>query len=135
VFTENERAYLDGQRLCRLATVNVRGEVHVVPCGFAYREEQGVIEITGFTLERSRKYRDVRATGRAAIVVDDMASVDPWWPRGIEVRGQAVAVGTGDEAVIRLYPARLVAWGLDTGPLQPPHARDVPAGEMTAPRS
>jgi pyridoxamine 5'-phosphate oxidase family protein len=130
VFTENERAYLQDQRLCRLATVNLAGDVHVVPCGFSYREELGAIEITGFTLERSRKYRDVRQTGRAAVVVDDLETVDPWRPRGIEIRGRAEALGTGDDAVIRLYPARLVAWGLDTGPLQPANARDVADGQM-----
>jgi PPOX class F420-dependent enzyme/OxyR family protein len=127
MFTESELAYLEGQRLCRLATIGVDGSLHVVPCGFSYNVDLGTIDITGFDLERSRKFRDVVASGRAALVIDDMESVDPWRPRGIEVRGSAGGIGTGSDAVIRVIPQRLIGWGLDTGPMQPPYARDVPA--------
>ena len=34
----------------------------------------------------SKKFGDVTRTGRAAIVIDDLASVDPWRPRGIKIR-------------------------------------------------
>jgi len=34
-------------------------------------------------------------TGWAAIVVDDLVSVDPWTPRMLEIRGRAEAVPTG----------------------------------------
>ena len=40
-------------------------------------------------LSETKKFRDVARTGRAAIVIDDLASTDPWRPRGIEVRGVA----------------------------------------------
>ena len=55
--------------------------------------------------------RGARRSGRAAIVVDDLASVDPWRPRGIEVRGRAEAVD-GDRPLIRIRPDRVVSWGL-----------------------
>ena len=50
-------------------------------------------------------------TGRAAIVIDDMASTDPWHPRGIEVRGRGEAV-VFPAPMIRIHPARVVSWGL-----------------------
>jgi hypothetical protein len=37
----------------------------------------------------------VRRNGRAAIVIDDLASLDPWQPRGIEIRGRAEDGHTG----------------------------------------
>jgi pyridoxamine 5'-phosphate oxidase family protein len=52
----------------------------------------------------------VRATGRAAIVIDDLASTDPWRPRGVEVRGRAEALDR--PPLIRIYPERVVSWGL-----------------------
>ena len=42
--------------------------------------------------ERSKKFRDVVRTGRAAIVIDDLASTDPWRPSAVEVRGGAEAI-------------------------------------------
>ena len=38
----------------------------------------------------------------------------PWRPRGIEVRGRAEAIAD-PEPLIRIHPARIVSWGLDTG--------------------
>jgi pyridoxamine 5'-phosphate oxidase family protein len=37
-FTAAEIAYLQSQRLGRLATVNEKGDLHVVPVGFRYVE-------------------------------------------------------------------------------------------------
>ena len=111
-FGEPELAYLRGaRRLARLATVGKDGTPHVVPVGFSYNAEHDTIDITGRDFARTKKYRDVRRSGRAAIVVDDLASVDPWRPRGIEVRGRAEAVD-GDRPLIRIRPDRVVSWGL-----------------------
>lgn len=46
--------------------------------------------------------------------VDDLASTDPWRPRGIEVRGRAEALD-GDRPLIRIHPERVVPWGLEPG--------------------
>jgi pyridoxamine 5'-phosphate oxidase family protein len=111
-FGETELAYLHGaRRLGRLATVGKDGTPHVVPVGFKYNAEHDTIDITGRDFERTKKYRDVKTTGRAAFVVDDLASVDPWRPRGIEVRGRAEALD-GDRPLIRIRPDRVVSWGL-----------------------
>jgi pyridoxamine 5'-phosphate oxidase family protein len=59
-------------------------------------------------MERTKKYRD----GRAAIVVDDLTSLDPWRPRAVEIRGRAEAVA-GPTPLIRIHPERVVSWGLE----------------------
>ena len=43
----------------------------------------------------TKKYRDVQANPWAAIVVDDLASTNPWSPRMLEVRGRAETVASG----------------------------------------
>jgi pyridoxamine 5'-phosphate oxidase family protein len=116
VFTEAELRYLTGgQQLGRIATVGVDGTPHVVPVGWIYNAARDTIDIGGHELERSKKFRDVARTGRAAIVIDDLESTDPWRPRGVEVRGlgEAIALPT---PLIRLYPERIVSWGLAQGP-------------------
>jgi pyridoxamine 5'-phosphate oxidase family protein len=45
-------------------------------------------------------------------VIDDLASIDPWHPRAIEVRCRAEAIDH-PEALIRIYPDRVVSWGLE----------------------
>jgi pyridoxamine 5'-phosphate oxidase family protein len=92
-FTDSELGYLTGERrLARLATVGQDGTPHVVPVGWTYNAELDAIEIGGHDFERSKKFRDVEAGGRAAVVIDDLASTDPWRPRGVEVRGRAEAI-------------------------------------------
>ena len=113
VFTEAELGYLAGGRqLGRLATVGADGTPHVVPVGWIYNAARDAIDIGGRELERTKKFRDVARSGRAAIVIDDIASVNPWRPRAIEVRGRAEAV-LEPEALIRIHPERIVAWGID----------------------
>jgi pyridoxamine 5'-phosphate oxidase family protein len=85
VFTDAELRYLTGGRqLGRIATAGADGTPHVVPVGWIYNPARDAIEIGGIELERSKKFRDIARTGRAAIVVDDVESTDPWRPRGVE---------------------------------------------------
>ncbi|HEY3095651.1 MAG TPA: PPOX class F420-dependent oxidoreductase [Acidimicrobiia bacterium] len=110
-FTPRELAYLQGERrLARIATVDKNGTPHVAPVGWSYNADREAIDVGGHSLEQTKKYRDVRATGRAAIVIDDLASTDPWRPRGVEVRGRAEALDR--PPLIRIYPERVVSWGL-----------------------
>jgi pyridoxamine 5'-phosphate oxidase family protein len=112
VFTEHELDYLHGQRrLARLATVGQDGTPHVVPSGFVHNLELDTIDLGGHDLEQTKKWRDVARSGRAAIVIDDLASVDPWRPRAIEVRGRAETI-PAPEALIRIHPERIISWGL-----------------------
>jgi pyridoxamine 5'-phosphate oxidase family protein len=52
--------------------------------------------------------------GRAAIVIDDLESTYPWRPRAIEVRGRAEAIALLTP-LIRIYPERIISWGLEQG--------------------
>ena len=55
----------------------------------------------------------------AALVVDDIASTDPWTVRGVEIRGSAEALADVDppmpgvsRELIRITPRRIISWGL-----------------------
>ncbi|MEA2381151.1 MAG: pyridoxamine 5-phosphate oxidase family protein [Solirubrobacteraceae bacterium] len=100
------------RRLGRIATVGEDGTPHVVPVGFRYNAEHDAIDVGGRDLTRTKKFRDAARTGRAAIVIDDLASVDPWRPRAVEVRGRAEALAE-PAPVIRIHPEWVVSWGLD----------------------
>lgn len=113
VFREAELNYLRGGRqLGRLATVGADGTPHVVPVGWIYNAARDTIDISGIDLERSKKFRDIVRSGRAAIVIDDLESVDPWRPRGVEVRGRGEAIAL-PTPLIRIHPERIVSWGLE----------------------
>lgn len=106
-FTELELAYLRESRLARIATVGVDGMPHVVPTGWSYNAELGTIDVGGSDLGATRKAGDVRRTGVAALVVDDV--LPPWHPRCVEVRGTAEIVAG---PLIRIHPTHIVSWGL-----------------------
>lgn len=115
VFSAAELRYMTGGRqLGRIATVGADGTPHVVPVAWIYNAARDAIDIGGHELERSKKFRDVARTGRAAIVIDDMASTDPWRPRAIEVRGRAEAIAL-PTPLIRIHPERIISWGLEPG--------------------
>jgi pyridoxamine 5'-phosphate oxidase family protein len=111
-FSEAELAYLLGdRRLARVATVGKDGTPHVVPVGWSYNADEDTIDVGGRDFESTKKYRDVQRSGRAAIVFDDLASTNPWRPRGVEVRGRAEAIAE-PTPLIRIYPDRVVSWGV-----------------------
>jgi pyridoxamine 5'-phosphate oxidase family protein len=120
-FTEKEIDYLRGQLLGRLATVGGDGSPHVVPVGFRVDADGQAIEVGGHGMSGSKKWRDLQANPRVAFVVDDLESVNPWTPRGIEVRGRAeLHAGGGekfgpgwDAAWIRIVPQRIMSWGIE----------------------
>jgi|SRR5579859_6304140 len=126
-FTEKEIDYLRGQRLGRLATSNEQGELHVTPVGFLYNAELETIDIGGRRggFGSSRKFRDAAQTGKVAFVVDDAQA--PRLIRGIEIRGRAEAHASGgdqehpgyDPAFIRLWPTRIISWGIEREEYQP----------------
>lgn len=115
-FTDAELEYLTERqpgRLGRIATVGKDGTPHVVPVGWRFNPDHDSIDVGGRDLPRTKKFRDARRTGRAAIVIDNLASVDPWSPRGIEVRGRAEVIEE-PRPLIRVHPERIVSWGLES---------------------
>jgi pyridoxamine 5'-phosphate oxidase family protein len=133
-FTPAEIAYLQGQRLGRLATVGPDGQPHVVPVGFRFNPELDAIDIGGHDFAKRKKYRDVQHNPRVAFVVDDLASVSPWRPRMLEIRGTAEVLGSGGEQVItgfdremfRIRPHRIVSIGIEGGENFGLNARSIP---------
>ena len=112
--------YLASQLLGRLATAGADHKPHVVPTSFSYNAELGTVDIGGHRVAETKKYRDVQANGWAAIVVDDLVSVDPWRARFLEIRGRAEAIPTGGahlgpgfgDAFIRIHPERINSFGI-----------------------
>jgi pyridoxamine 5'-phosphate oxidase family protein len=126
-FTDLEREYLTEhrpERLGRIATVGKEGTPHVVPVGWRLNREPETIDVGGMDLANTKKFRDVRRTGRASIVIDELISVDPWQPRGIEIRGAAEAI-EGDRSMIRIHPERVISWGIEDTDFTRRYSRSV----------
>ena len=121
IFTAAEVEYLTTQRLGRLATAGADGRPHVVPVAFRYNPDLESIDIGGHRFASRKKYRDVQANPWAAIVVDDLASTNPWRPRMLEIRGRVEVLADGggalgpgfDDEMMRIHPVRIAAFGLD----------------------
>ncbi len=111
-FTEAEASYLAEGFLGRLATASESGQPHVVPV--AYRFDGTCIHFGGWNLSRSRKFAELAANPKVAIVVDDVVSTRPWRVRGVEVRGLARPyVDRDGETMVRIEPSEVRAWGLE----------------------
>jgi pyridoxamine 5'-phosphate oxidase family protein len=136
VFLQVEIDYLATQKLGRLATAQPDGTLQVSPVGFRYNAELAVIDISGYSMAASKKYRNVADNGRVAFVVDDIASEQPWRVRCLEIRGLGEAIaspsdsaaGTADP-IIRVHPRRIISFGIDDPDVAPhllvPSRRDV----------
>ncbi len=118
LFTQAELDYLTSQRLGRLATVSPAGQVQNNPVNF-FVDADGTITIGGGALGASKKFRNVQEGSTVSLVVDDLASVDPWVPRGIEIRGSGVALTDHEPPVpglsrqiITITPSQIISWGL-----------------------
>lgn len=112
-FTLEERAYLADQRLGRIATPSPTSEPDIAPVTFTLMSD-GRLEIHGLDNPKTIKWRNVAATGRAAFVIDDLASTDPWRPRGVKLRGAATAdVDPDGRKVIRITPEVIWSWGIN----------------------
>ena len=135
-FTASELDYLATQRLGRLATAQPDGTLQVSPVGFQYNPDTTTIDIVGYRMAASRKFRNVADNGRIAFVVDDIASVEPWRVRCLEIRGRAEAIDLAadsstnlDGAIIRIHLTRIISFGIDEPDQEPhlliPNSRDV----------
>ncbi|ATY14812.1 PPOX class F420-dependent oxidoreductase [Amycolatopsis sp. AA4] len=136
MFTDAELAYLAAQPLARIATQQPNGTLQVSPVAFSWNPDTRTIDVSGYRLTRSRKYRNVEANGQVALVVDDQPSTNPMRIRCLEIRGRAEAVpdafapdGHLDGTVIRVHPQRIISVGIDDPDHDPldlkPNNRDV----------
>jgi pyridoxamine 5'-phosphate oxidase family protein len=116
--TEVERKFLDRQQRGHLSTIGPDGAPQVKPLGFSYNEALGTIDITGFNMGGSAKYRNIQLNPRVAFVVDEVTEPTMEGSHFLEIRGIAeAATGTPDghlaAEIIRIYPQRVLAWNVD----------------------
>lgn len=138
-FEPHEIAFMRGADLGRLATAQPNGTLQVSPVGFTYNAALGTIDVAGYKMSRSQKFRNVATNPNVAFVVDDIVSRDPWRVRCLEIRGTAehadTAAATGaagdelDTAIIRITPRRIISFGIDDVDTEPhlleANSRDV----------
>ncbi|MHB9755110.1 pyridoxamine 5'-phosphate oxidase family protein [Streptomyces sp. BYX5S] len=84
---EERDAFLAEQHTCRVATVSADGTPHVSPLWFVWDGTS----LWLYSLSRSRRWADLRADGRVAVVVD--AGEGYGELRGVELSGRIEFVG------------------------------------------
>jgi len=98
--------------LARIATVDADGMPHVVPGGWSFDPINQEMILGGRDVPRTVRARHVRATRRAAVVIDGVAAGARWSPWAFIVRGRA---RVDDEAgAIRVALDDLTSWGLSS---------------------
>jgi pyridoxamine 5'-phosphate oxidase family protein len=115
--------------------VQPNGTVQASPVGFSINDKLDTIDIGGRDMAATQKFRNLRVNKQVAFVVDDIASLDPWRVRGIEIRGSAEAlVDPSDSAarfagpIIRIHPRRIISWGINTDQTSMNNRNVGPAG-------
>lgn len=113
--------YLREQQRGRLATVAPSGAPQNKPVGFRFNEELQTIDIGGFEMERSAKFRNVGVRPQVAFTVDDVPdpSAGADGVRFVEIRGVADQVQLDSSSqpglsswIIRIHPRRVVSWNV-----------------------
>ena len=128
-FKPHEIEFLHQAELGRLATIQADGTPQNSPVGFTYNDQLGTIDIAGYQMSRSQKFRNIAHHDKVAFVVDDITSRDPWRVRCLEIRGTAeqaeVPTSHGaagdvlDTAIIRVTPRRIISFGIDDQQSEP----------------
>ena len=115
VFTDEELAYLEAQPLMRFASASAKGRPDVATVVFSVDGDD--IVTGGFDITKTIRYRNISKNPRATVVIDDLAGVDPWSPRGIKIIGTA-SIETDDRAPrFRIEPKVIISWAInDTTP-------------------
>lgn len=114
-FTAAEMAYLETQPLMRFASASADGRPDVAPVVFEL--ENGDILTSGFDITHTVRYRNIQSNPRVSVVIDDLASSDPWSPRGVKIIGTAVIEEGADALRFRIRPEVIISWAInDTTP-------------------
>jgi len=109
-FTDEEVEFIGQSKLARIATASVRNQPHVVPVAFEFDGE--CFYFSGWNLEKSLKFRNIKDNSKVALVIDDLVTVRPWSPRGIVIRGRAEVEESEKGTWIKVAPLKKVSWGL-----------------------
>lgn len=114
-FTQPEIDYLRSQPLMRFASASPTGRPDVAAVAFSVDGDD--IVTADFDFSKTVRYRNVEANPRAAVVIDDLAALEPWTPRGIKVRGRVRIEGAGPGQRFRITPEVVWSRGInDPGP-------------------
>jgi pyridoxamine 5'-phosphate oxidase family protein len=108
-FTEEEAAFMLQTRLARVATASCDGQPHVVPV--VYEFDGVAFYFAGWNLEKSLKFKNLVENKKVALVIDDVVTVSPWRPRGVEVRGVAELGNEGGRPYVKVCPMVKRSWG------------------------
>jgi pyridoxamine 5'-phosphate oxidase family protein len=116
-----EQSFLARQPLGYLATVGPDGHPQVKPVGFTYNAALGTIDIAGYNMSSSAKYRNVSANPHVAFVVDEVTEHTMQGAHFLEIRGAAETThGTHGKAaghlppeIIRIHPRRVLSFNVD----------------------
>ena len=118
--TDAEQRFLARQPRGHLATIGPDGTPQVKPLGFTYNADLGTIDIAGFNMARSAKYRNVQANPRVSFVVDEVTEASMEGAHFLEIRGTAETVsgpastdGHLASEFIRIRPRRVIAYNVD----------------------
>lgn len=119
--TDAEVAYLAAQPLGRMATVQPNGQPQNSPMGFQWNPATQTVDLLGFRMRKTQKWKNVAQNNRIAFVVDDLISQQPFQARMLEIRGTVELLTNpadlvregGDGAVIRLHPRKIISMGID----------------------
>ena len=112
MFTEKEIAYIKSQNILRMATVSKSCQPDVAPLVFQFDGDRFLI--SGFDIPKTLKYKNVESgNDLVALVLDDLASVNPWTPRGIKIHGKAEIIEKDGRKVLLITPQRLWSWGIE----------------------
>lgn len=115
VFTAAEVQYLKSQPLMRFASASLSGRPDVAPVVFEVDGDD--IVTAGFDITHTVRYRNIQSNPRVSVVVDDLASVEPWSPRGIKIIGTAVIEIVAGSPRFRISPSVIISWAInDTTP-------------------
>lgn len=111
VFTDRELAYLKSQPLMRFASASPTGRPDVATVAFSIDGDD--IVTAGFDIAKTVRYRNITSNPIATVIVDDLASVDPWAPRGVKVRGSARIENDAAGLRFRIAPQVIWSWGVN----------------------
>lgn len=124
IFSEKEVENLRSQHLARIATSSPDGIPDVAPVGFEF--DGSFFYIGGMNITKTTKYRNIMKNNNAALVIDDLKTINPWDPRGIRIYGTAEIVAREQlpegqlrdndhfrPTYIRIKPIRKWSWGID----------------------
>ena len=114
-FTVAELGYLTSQPLMRFASASASGRPDVAPVVFEIDGDD--VLTAGFDITHTVRYKNIQSNPRVSVVVDDLASVNPWSPRGIKIIGTAVIEDVDGSPRFRISPEVIISWAInDTTP-------------------